>query len=122
MDPVLKSSMTDSIKVKVKQFVLLDDCPADWKKLDLYIIRDESTVFYVGQSHVAFNRVWDHIKNGYKARSEVGLFILCNWPRSMNYEIELISSRSSDFGAVGNDLLKAEEMLIKRYRPCFNIT
>lgn len=114
--------MADNIKVKVKQFVLLEDCPADWKKLDLYIIRDESTVFYVGQSHVAFNRVWDHIKNGYKARSEVGLFILCNWPRSMNYEIELLSSRSSDFGAVGNDLLKAEEMLIKRYRPCFNIT
>ena len=111
-----------NITVPVKQFILLEECPAAWKALDLYIIRDESSVFYVGQSHQAFSRVWDHIKNGYKARSEVGLFILCNWPKSMNFQIDLLSSRAQEFDEVENNLLRAEELLIKRYRPCFNIS
>ena len=110
------------VTVPVKQFILLDQCPPSWKELDLYIIRDESSVFYVGQSYQAFYRVWDHIKNGYKARSEVGLFILCNWPKSMNFQIELLSSRSNEFDLVENNLLKAEELLIKRNRPRFNIS
>lgn len=114
--------MANSIKVKVKQFILLEECPEDWKKLDLYVIRDESLTFYVGQSHCAFDRVWDHIKNGYKWRTDVGRFILCNWPKSMNYEIELLSSSSQEFETVGNDLLRAEEVLIKRYKPCFNVS
>ncbi len=114
--------MAVDVKVKVKQFILLEECPEEWKRLDLYVIRDESLVFYVGQSYCAFERVWDHIKNGYKWRSDVGRFILCNWPKSMNYEIELLSSTSPEFAAVGNDLLRAEELLIKRYKPCFNIS
>jgi hypothetical protein len=114
--------MVNSIKVKVKQFIQLEECPEEWKKLDLYVIRDENSVFYVGQSYCAFERVWDHIKNGYKWRSDVGRFILCNWPKSMNYEIELASSCSQEFDAVGYDLSKAEEMLIKMYKPCFNIS
>lgn len=113
--------MVSSVKLKVKQFIQLEECPEAWKKLDLYVIRDEDCVFYVGQSHIAFQRVWDHIKNGYKWRSDVGRFILCNWPKSMNYEIELLSSSSQEFEEVGHDLLRAEEMLIKRYTPCFNI-
>jgi hypothetical protein len=114
--------MAPNIKVKVKQFILLEECPEEWKKFDLYVIRDENAVFYVGQSYVAFNRVWDHIRNGFKWRSDVGRFILCNWPKSMNYEIELLSSSSPEFAAVDNNLLKAEEMLIKMYKPCFNIS
>ncbi len=114
--------MAVDVRVRVKQFILLEECPEEWKRLDLYVIRDESLVFYVGQSYCAFERVWDHIKNGYKWRSDVGRFILCNWPRSMNYEIELLSSTSPEFAAVGNDLLRAEELLIKRYKPCFNIS
>ncbi len=114
--------MADHIKVKVKQFIQMEECPEDWKKLDLYVIRDENSVFYVGQSYCAFERVWDHIKNGYKWRSEVGRFILCNWPKSMNYEIELLSSSSPEFDPVGNDLSGAEELLIRKYRPCFNIS
>lgn len=114
--------MTGSVKIKVKQFILLEECPEEWKRLDLYIIRDRDLVFYVGQSYLAFDRVWDHIKNGFKARSDVGRFVLCNWPKSMNYEIELLSSNSQEFDIVGNNLLKAEEMLIKKYKPCFNIS
>ncbi|RPJ21906.1 MAG: hypothetical protein EHM33_24905, partial [Chloroflexi bacterium] len=83
---------TQHVTLKLKQFILLEECPEEWKKLDLYMFRDENSVFYVGQSYIAFHRVWDHIKNGYKWRSDVGRFILCNWPKSMNYEIELLSS------------------------------
>ncbi len=114
--------MVSSIRIKVKQFILLEECPDEWKKFDLYIIRDQNSVFYVGQSYLAFNRVWDHIKNGYKWRSDIGRFILCNWPKSMNYEIELLSSSSQEFDSIGNDLSKVEEMLIKMYKPCFNIS
>ena len=114
--------MSCSIKVPVKQFILLDDCPPSWREMDLYVIRDENCVFYVGQSYQAFNRVWDHIKSGYKARSEVGLFILCNWPKSLSLEIELLSSHSEEFDCVDHDLLRAEQLLIKRHRPCFNIS
>jgi len=114
--------MTGNVTIKVKQFILLEECPQEWKKLDLYVIRDEDSVFYVGQSYTAFQRVWDHIKNAYKWRSDVGRFILCNWPKSMNYVIELLSSSSHEFDSVGNNLSRAEEMLIKMYKPCFNIS
>jgi hypothetical protein len=114
--------MTGNLKLKLKQFILLEECPDEWKKFDLYVIRDENSVFYVGQSYLAFHRVWDHIRNGYKWRSDVGRFILCNWPKSMNYEIELLSSGSQEFDVVDHDLLRAEAMLIKMYKPCFNIS
>jgi len=114
--------MTGNVTIKVKQFILLEECPQEWKKLDLYVFRDENSVFYVGQSYIAFHRVWDHIRNGYKWRSDVGRFILCNWPKSMNYVIELLSSSSHEFDSVGNNLSRAEEMLIKMYKPCFNIS
>ncbi len=114
--------MPIGVKVKIKQFILVEECPEEWKRLDLYVIRDENLVFYVGQSYYAFERVWDHIKNGYKWRSDVGRFILCNWPKSMNYEIELLSSNSQEFALVDNNLSRAEEMLIKKYRPCFNVS
>jgi hypothetical protein len=114
--------MTSNVTTKVKQFILLEECPEEWKKLDLYVIRDENSIFYVGQSYIAFHRVWDHIKNGYKWRSDVGRFILCNWPKSMNYVIELLSSGSHEFDSVDNNLSRAEEMLIKMYKPCFNIS
>ena len=117
-----RNSRPSGISVPVKRFILLEECPAAWKALDLYIIRDESSVFYVGQSHLAFNRVWNHIRNGYKGRSEVGLFILCNWPKSMDFRIQLLSSRTQEFDEVENNVSRAEEMLIIRYRPCFNIS
>jgi hypothetical protein len=112
--------MIDHVIIKLKKFPLIERCPSEWKGLDLYLFRDEGTVFYVGQSHCAFRRVWDHILNGYKARSGVGRFILCNWPKTMNLDVELFSSQSPEFACVGNGLPLAEEMLIRRYKPCFN--
>jgi hypothetical protein len=40
----------------------------------------------------------------------------------MNFQIELLSSQAQEFEDVDHNLLRAEEMLIKRFRPCFNIS
>jgi hypothetical protein len=110
------------MRIKIKQFLLLDECPPEWRAMDLYLFREGETVFYVGQSYLAFDRVWEHIRNGYKARSDAGRFILCNWPKSLNFEIELLSSKSAEFAALGHDLGLAEERLIRHYKPCLNGT
>ena len=60
------------------------------------------------------------MRDGFKGRSVIGRFILCNWPASMRFTIELDSSRSSRFAVVGNHLDAAERMLIEQWSPCFN--
>jgi hypothetical protein len=112
--------MESNVRIKIKQFILMDECPVEWKGLDLYLFRDEEIVFYVGQSYRAFDRIWNHLKNGYKARSDIGRFILCNWPRSMDYEIELLCSQTSEFDDGNHNLVLAEEKLIKQFKPCLN--
>jgi hypothetical protein len=108
------------IVLPLKRFLLIDHCPADWKSLDLYLFRDETVTFYVGQSQLAFARVWDHLLGGFKGHSIVGRFVWTNWPKSMNFVIELMSSQSEQFNNVGNDLNAAERQLIQQYLPCFN--
>jgi hypothetical protein len=102
--------------------LLIEQCPADWKHLDLYLFRDDQVVFYVGQSFLAFARVWEHLKSGFKGHSVVGRFIWANWPVSMKFTIELMSSRSEEFNPVGNDLLAVEGHLIRFWSPCFNVS
>ncbi len=104
----------------VKEFLQIQQCPREWRRLDLYLFRDDAVVFYVGQSYVAFDRVWSHIRDGYKGRSEVGRFILCNWPASMRITIELLSSQLDCFAEVGHNLDAAERALIEQFSPCFN--
>ena len=41
------------VAISLKRFLLIEQCPAEWKGLDLYLFRDEAVVFYVGQSHPA---------------------------------------------------------------------
>jgi hypothetical protein len=77
-------------------------------------------VFYIGQSYLAYDRVWQHITDGYKARSVVGRFVLCNWPSSMRFTIELWSSQADRFAEVDHDLNAAERLLIEQHAPCFN--
>ena len=110
------------VSISLKRFLLIDQCPADWQGLDLYLFRDEATVFYVGQSHLAFARVWEHLLSGFKGHSMMGRFVWCNWPKSMKFTIELLSSRSEQFGLVGNGLSASERLLIQRWSPCFNIS
>ena len=108
------------IALPLKRFLVVAECPPDWRAFDLYLFRDDDVVFYVGQSYLAYDRVWQHITDGYKARSIVGRFILCNWPGSMHFTIELWSSQADRFAEVNHDLNAAERLLIEQNAPCFN--
>jgi hypothetical protein len=110
------------VVISLKRFLLIDQCPADWDGLDLYIFRDEAVVFYIGQSHLAFARVWEHLLSGFKGHSIVGRFVWCNWPKSMSFTIELLSSQAEQFGVVGNELIASERLLIQKWVPCFNVS
>ena len=110
------------VVISLKRFLLIEQCPADWKTLDLYLFRDEAVVFYVGQSHLAFARVWEHLLSGFKGHSIMGRFVWCNWPTSMKFTIELLSSQLEQFDVVGNELSASERLLIQRWSPCFNIS
>ena len=114
--------MADHITRALKRFLIVAECPADWHAFDLYLFHADDVVFYVGQSHCAFDRVWQHIYDSYKARSIVRRFILCNWPTSLNFTIELWSSQADRFAAIAHDLNAAERLLIELYAPCFNDT
>jgi len=111
-----------TVVIPIKRFLLVDRCPAKWKGMDLYLLRDESAVFYVGQSYLAFARVWEHLIGGFKGHSIVGRFVWANWPKSMKFTIELLSSQSARFEGVGYDLNAAERQLIQRWTPCFNVS
>jgi len=110
-----------NVALPLKRFLLIEQCPSAWKGLDLYLFRDQDVVFYVGQSQLAFSRVWDHLKGGFHGHSIVGRFVWCNWPTSMNFTIELLSAQSQQFAVVGHDLNASERLLIQRWSPCFNI-
>lgn len=113
---------SENIVISLKRFLLVEQCPEIWKGLDLYLFRDESVVFYVGQSHLAFARVWEHLLSGFKGHSIVGRFVWCNWPKSMSFTIELLSSQSGQFDVVNNELDAAERLLIQHWSPCFNVS
>ena len=119
---MLKASMPDPLHVTLtlKEFLIIEQCPPEWKPLDVYLFRDGDLVFYIGQSYMAFDRVWRHIRDGYKARSTIGRFLLTNWPISMNFTIELFSSQDIHFAALSNELNAVERVLIEQAAPCFN--
>ena len=110
------------IALPLKRFILIEQCPPEWKHLDLYLFRDEQVVFYVGQSQLAFARVWDHLKGGFHGHSMIGRFMWANWPVSMKFTIELLSSQGEAFAAIANDLNASERELIERCSPCFNVS
>jgi hypothetical protein len=116
----IDSDLTHII-LPLKRFLLFQQCPPAWREMNLYVFRDEEVTFYVGQSAVAFDRVRTHLLDGYKGRSTIGRFVLCNWPYSMNITIELLSCQAARFAAVNYDLNAAEQSLIQQLNPCFNI-
>jgi hypothetical protein len=63
------------IAISLKRFLLIEQCPEEWKGFDLYLFRDEDVVFYVGQSQLAFARVWEHLMGGFHGHSLVGHFV-----------------------------------------------
>ncbi len=52
----------------------------------------------------------------------MGRFVWSNWPSSMKFTIELLSSQSEQFDTVGNNLNAAEQLLIHNLSPCLNIS
>jgi hypothetical protein len=113
---------SENIVIPLKRFLLINQCPTSWKGFDLYVFRDENVKFYIGQSYLAFDRVWDHLLGGFKGHSLVGRFIWCNWPKSMSFTIELLNSQSEQFYEVGNNLNASERLLIQHGSPCFNLS
>jgi hypothetical protein len=115
--------MTETnVAMPLKRFLLIEQCPAAWAEMDLYLFRDEAVAFYAGQSQRAFTRVWDHLLSGFHGHSIVGRFVWANWPQSMRFTIELLNSHSGEFNDVGNDLNAAESRLIRQWSPCFNVS
>lgn len=108
--------------IPLKRFLLIEQCPEAWQGQNLYIFRDAAVVFYVGQSHLAFARVWEHLLGGFRGHSIMGRFVWVNWPKSMKFTIELLSSQSEQFRSVGNNLDTAEQWLIQQHAPCFNVS
>ena len=111
-----------AVTVPLKRFLLIEQCPETWQKLDLYLFRDDAVVFYVGQSQLAFARVWEHLLGGFRGHSITGRFIWVNWPKSMSFTIELLSSQDAQFSHLHNELDAAEQWLIRQHAPCFNVT
>ena len=110
------------VTLPLKTFLTFTTCPPRWRVYDLYVIRDDTVAFYVGQSACAFERVWEHIKGGSHGHSITGRFVLCNWPASARFTIELRTSSDPAFGAACGNLDAAECRLIDTLRPCFNIS
>lgn len=110
------------VSVRLFNFLTIEDCPPRWKFYDLYLFWDEQTAFYAGQSYCAFERVWEHIRGGPHGHSIIGRFVLCNWPRSGQFMLELFSSQAPRFASVGNNLDAAEKLLIETHTPCFNVS
>ncbi|MCB8985282.1 MAG: hypothetical protein H6659_15730 [Ardenticatenaceae bacterium] len=40
----------------------------------------------------------------------------------MNFTIDLLSSQAAQFDNVGNEINAAEQLLIRRWAPCFNVS
>jgi hypothetical protein len=116
----MKPNINDTRVILLRDFLTLSSCPPGWRHYDLYLFRNGADVFYVGQSYCAFDRVWEHLRGGYKGQSVVGLFVVCNWPRSIRFTVQLLCSRATQFDCVQNDLNAAERHLIEQLSPCFN--
>lgn len=110
------------VALPLKDFLTITVCPERWRFLDLYLVRDDTVAFYVGQSHNAFGRVWEHLRGGPHGHSILGRFLLCNWPRSGRFIVEMLSSQGPRFESVGHHLDAAERSLIEAYTPCFNVS
>jgi hypothetical protein len=123
---------TDRISLPVKEFLIIEQCPSELERFDLYRFYEPSTdesgaIFYVGQSENAFRRVRRHVEHGFKGRSLVGKSIRVNWPRSMNLVLELLDSRAFDSAYKEKDdpashRTAVERHLIETLHPCFNST
>lgn len=98
----------------------------------IYVIRNKSTVFYVGQSnHNVINRLWQHIgpPMGYTGPllrhfDDIGRFIAANYPQSRDWQIDLLTlddcANYLVFQVPNSSIDAAESYLIWLMNPCLN--
>jgi len=108
------------VSLSLARFLITADLPDGWARYDLYVIQDDDVAFYVGQSDLAFRRVWSHLEGGFKGRSVVGRFVLLNWPAALRFTVALWRSTAERFVPLGNTRDAAERQLIETLAPCFN--
>lgn len=111
-----------SVTLSLAEVLVRERCPPAWKRHNLYVIREDDLVFYVGQSSCAYDRVWEHVYGGFKGRSTVGRFLLVNWPQALRFTVELLHADAPRFAAAHHNLDAAEARLIAQYAPVFNVS
>jgi len=57
----------------------------------LYLVRNETVVFYVGQSSQPINRLKEHLGLRRFEESNLGLLIFCNLPESLSWRMQLFT-------------------------------
>lgn len=95
----------------------------------LYIVADDKTCFYVGQSIDVVNRLWEHLGQGVRPNypSLLGLFIKRNLPESREFDIlfmrpDEVDQRYRNLAGVGSlEVDSAERDMIHNLNPCFNV-
>lgn len=101
----------------------LEICPEDY---EIYLIRADTTVLYVGQSINTVNRLHDHMGQGRSLEpSTIGECIIKNLPVSGGWIFEeyTLEDVRSHLGQSELPLRKdiLEEAMIKYFRPCLNV-
>lgn len=120
--PMDNPPLPEQVSLPLKTFLTMPDCPARWRHFDLYMVSGPEVVFYVGQSHCAFERVWEHIRGGPHGHAILGRLVLVNWPKSAGWTVTLLSAQSPRFDCVHRNLDAAERMLIEELVPCLNVS
>lgn len=116
----------------------LDELALEVRDHNIYIVRDNKTVLYVGRSWHPVDRLWGHLGRGnlaFGSSSEAGRFIKVNLPESREWQIQLLTIADcepyfkqcwwrgrNDMRLMRDSIVKdCEDTLIWHYRPCFNI-
>jgi hypothetical protein len=96
----------------------------------LYLVRDGSLVFYIGQSKDAVNRLANHIGLGqnFIPSSKLGALIVNNMEEAVNWDIDFLTIK--DCHPIVREMYPktkmptaniAEKALIKKFCPCLNV-
>ncbi len=110
------------------QALLLDAFHENYSCHRIYLFRDGKTVLYVGRSYNVLSRVQEHL--GIKARykeeiTTVGRLVHANIPNSNKWQVEFYTvwdCEQSPFRHWNQaDEDEAEQMMIRKFKPCINI-
>lgn len=121
------------------QTTIHDVVNTSWEKINpdcttylLYLVRDDETVFYIGQSYSPLDRLQSHMGLSWRGEqaSKLGICIQENAPDSDNWHVELYTLADAAiyvekyYGRALPiyDISIAEVSMIRVHRPCLNVT